>query len=101
MATGVKARVANNGQSCIAAKRALSSPTKLRDKFESAFVAQMQKPKVGDPFDATTDVGPLANAEAVACLMRTLQSSIKADKAKVLTGGKPVDGPGGASICPR
>src|SRR5690348_3428578 len=61
---GIKARVINNGQSCIAAKRFIvASP--IADKFQREFVAQMEKLKLGDPFDEKTDVGPLANAEAV------------------------------------
>jgi succinate-semialdehyde dehydrogenase/glutarate-semialdehyde dehydrogenase len=92
IATGVKARVANNGQSCIAAKRFIVHE-QIADKFQDAFVAQMKALKVGDPFDEKTDVGPLANAEAVTSLDADVQSSIKAG-AKLLTGGKPVDGPG-------
>jgi succinate-semialdehyde dehydrogenase/glutarate-semialdehyde dehydrogenase len=92
VATGVKARVANNGQSCIAAKRFIVHE-QIADKFQSAFVEKMKALKVGDPFDEKTDVGPLANAEAVTSLDADVQSSIKAG-AKLLTGGKPVDGPG-------
>jgi succinate-semialdehyde dehydrogenase/glutarate-semialdehyde dehydrogenase len=92
VATGVKARVANNGQSCIAAKRFIVHE-QIADKFQQAFVAQMEKLTVGDPFDAKTDVGPLANAEAVTSLDADVQSSIKAG-AKLLTGGKPADRPG-------
>jgi succinate-semialdehyde dehydrogenase/glutarate-semialdehyde dehydrogenase len=92
VAVGVKARVANNGQSCIAAKRFIVHD-QIADKFQSAFVAQMEKLTVGDPFDAKTDVGPLANAEAVTSLDADVQSSVKAG-AKLLTGGKPADRPG-------
>src|SRR5580700_7664552 len=89
---GIKARVANNGQSCIAAKRFIVHE-EIADKFQSAFVAQMESLNVGDPFDEKTDVGPLANAEAVISLDADVRSSVKAG-AKVLTGGKPADRPG-------
>jgi succinate-semialdehyde dehydrogenase/glutarate-semialdehyde dehydrogenase len=89
---GVKARVANNGQSCIAAKRFIVAD-QIADQFERAFVSQMEKLKLGDPFDDKTDVGPLANAEAVASLHADVRKTIDAG-AKVLTGGKPADGPG-------
>jgi succinate-semialdehyde dehydrogenase / glutarate-semialdehyde dehydrogenase len=92
VAVGIKARVANNGQSCIAAKRFIVHD-QIADKFQSAFVSQMEKLTVGDPFDAKTDVGPLANAEAVTSLDADVRSSIKAG-AKLLTGGKPADRPG-------
>ena len=77
VAVGIKARVANNGQSCIAAKRFIVHE-QIADKFQRAFVAQMEKLTVGDPFDAKTDVGPLANAEAVTSLDADVRSSIKA-----------------------
>jgi succinate-semialdehyde dehydrogenase/glutarate-semialdehyde dehydrogenase len=89
---GIKARVANNGQSCIAAKRFIVHE-QIADKFQQAFVAKMESLKVGDPFDEKTDVGPLANAEAVTSLDADVRSSIKAG-AKLLTGGKPADRPG-------
>jgi succinate-semialdehyde dehydrogenase/glutarate-semialdehyde dehydrogenase len=89
---GIKARVINNGQSCIAAKRFIVAD-QIADKFQRDFVAQMESLKVGDPFDEKTDVGPLANAEAVTSLDADVRSSIKAG-AKLLTGGKPADRPG-------
>jgi succinate-semialdehyde dehydrogenase / glutarate-semialdehyde dehydrogenase len=89
---GIKARVINNGQSCIAAKRFIVA-TPIADKFQREFVAQMEKLKLGDPFDEKTDVGPLANAEAVVSLQADVSATVKAG-AKLLTGGKPVDGPG-------
>jgi succinate-semialdehyde dehydrogenase/glutarate-semialdehyde dehydrogenase len=92
VAVGIKARVANNGQSCIAAKRFIVHD-QIADKFQSAFVAHMESLKVGDPFDEKTDVGPLANTEAVTSLDADVQSSIKAG-AKLLTGGKAADRPG-------
>ena len=92
VSVGIKARVANNGQSCIAAKRFIVHE-QIADKFQQAFVAKMESLKVGDPFDEKTDVGPLANAEAVTSLDADVRSSIKAG-AKLLTGGKPADRPG-------
>jgi succinate-semialdehyde dehydrogenase/glutarate-semialdehyde dehydrogenase len=89
---GIKARTLNNGQSCIAAKRFIVAD-QIADKFQKEFVAQMEKLKLGDPFDEKTDVGPLANAEAVKSLQADVSASVKAG-AKVLTGGKPADGPG-------
>ena len=90
--TGVKARVANNGQSCIAAKRFIVAE-EIADKFEKAFVSTMESLKLGDPFDEKTDVGPLATADAVTSLHADVQKTIDAG-AKVLTGGQPVNGKG-------
>ncbi len=90
--TAVKARVINNGQSCIAAKRFIVADP-VADRFESAFVARMAALKMGDPMEAATDLGPLSSAAAVATLQTDVEATVKAG-AKVLTGGKPVEGPG-------
>jgi succinate-semialdehyde dehydrogenase/glutarate-semialdehyde dehydrogenase len=92
VATAVKARVVNNGQSCIAAKRFIVGD-EIADKFERTFVAKMEALKVGDPFDEKTDVGPLATPSAVQSLQADVQKSVDAG-ARVLTGGKPNGGPG-------
>lgn len=91
-ATAVKARVLNNGQSCISAKRFIVHE-QIADAFEKEFVRRMQALKLGDPFDPKTDVGPLANPDAVKDLDADVQKTIQAG-AKLLTGGKPVSGPG-------
>jgi succinate-semialdehyde dehydrogenase/glutarate-semialdehyde dehydrogenase len=88
----VKARVINNGQSCIAAKRFIVHE-QIADAFEKEFVRQMQSLRLGDPFDASTDVGPLATPEAVKDIDTDVQKTIQAG-AKLLTGGKPLAGPG-------
>jgi succinate-semialdehyde dehydrogenase / glutarate-semialdehyde dehydrogenase len=90
--TAVKARVINNGQSCIAAKRFIVAES-IADRFESVFVGKMKALKVGDPMNAATEVGPLATADAVTSLQADVDATVKAG-ARVLTGGKPVDGPG-------
>ena len=48
VATAVDARVQNNGQSCIAAKRFIVSE-KIADEFERKFVKRMQELRIGDP----------------------------------------------------
>jgi succinate-semialdehyde dehydrogenase / glutarate-semialdehyde dehydrogenase len=88
VATAVKARVANNGQSCIAAKRFIVEES-IADRFEHEFVMRMEALKVGDPLDPKTDLGPLASASAVEDLQRDVQKSIDAG-ARLLTGGKPL-----------
>jgi succinate-semialdehyde dehydrogenase/glutarate-semialdehyde dehydrogenase len=92
VATAVKARVANNGQSCIAAKRFIVEES-IADRFERAFVARMEALKVGDPLDPMTELGPLATASAVEDLQRDVQKSVEAG-ARLLIGGKPLPGKG-------
>src|SRR5437868_10478358 len=48
--TAVKARIFNNGQSCIAAKRFIVAEA-IADKFEKMFAEKMAALKVGDPVD--------------------------------------------------
>ncbi|HEX4276345.1 MAG TPA: NAD-dependent succinate-semialdehyde dehydrogenase, partial [Bryobacteraceae bacterium] len=88
----VKARVINNGQSCIAAKRFIVADA-IADKFESTFVAKMKALKMGDPMEAATELGPLAGADAVKSLQADIDASVKAG-ARVLTGGHAESGPG-------
>lgn len=90
--TGVKARVLNNGQSCIAAKRFIVAE-EIADEFEKRFVQKMEALKVGDPFDASTDVGPLATADGLDELDADVQKTIQAG-ARLLTGGKRLKQPG-------
>jgi succinate-semialdehyde dehydrogenase/glutarate-semialdehyde dehydrogenase len=92
VATGVKARTLNNGQSCIAAKRFIVTE-EIADRFEETFVEKMRALKLGDPFDDQTDVGPLATADAMESLHADVRRSVDAG-AKVRTGGKPADLPG-------
>src|SRR6266478_4054632 len=58
VATAVKARTINNGQSCIAAKRFIVG-SGIYESFERNFVAQMRGLRVGDPMQESTDIGPL------------------------------------------
>jgi succinate-semialdehyde dehydrogenase/glutarate-semialdehyde dehydrogenase len=88
----VKARIFNNGQSCIAAKRFIVAES-IADEFEHTFVSKMEALEVGDPFDEKTELGPLASANGVADLDHDVQKSIRMG-AHVLTGGKPLDRPG-------
>jgi succinate-semialdehyde dehydrogenase/glutarate-semialdehyde dehydrogenase len=92
VATAVKARVANNGQSCIAAKRFIVDES-IADDFEQELVRRMNALRVGDPLDPKTEVGPLASAEAVSSLQEDVQMTVDAG-ARVLLGGKPLPGPG-------
>jgi succinate-semialdehyde dehydrogenase/glutarate-semialdehyde dehydrogenase len=92
VSTAVKARIFNNGQSCIAAKRFIVAEP-IADKFEREFASRMEALKVGDPFDEKTELGPLSTSDGVADLDRDVQATVRAG-ARVLTGGKPLDRPG-------
>jgi succinate-semialdehyde dehydrogenase / glutarate-semialdehyde dehydrogenase len=90
--TAVTARTINSGQSCIAAKRFFIAD-KVYDNFVGQFVEKMRALKIGDPFDETTEIGPLATAQILNGVHEQVQKSI-AMGAKLLTGGNRVHGAG-------
>jgi succinate-semialdehyde dehydrogenase/glutarate-semialdehyde dehydrogenase len=90
--TAVAARIVNNGQSCIAAKRFIVAEA-VADEFERRFVAAMEALRIGDPLDEATELGPLATPELRDSLDEQVRRSVAAG-ARLLTGGKPLEGPG-------
>jgi len=92
VSTAVKARTINAGQSCIAAKRFFIAD-KIYNNFLEKFVEQMRTLKVGDPFDETTQIGPLATEQILNGVHEQVQKSMAAG-AKLLTGGNRIAGPG-------
>jgi succinate-semialdehyde dehydrogenase/glutarate-semialdehyde dehydrogenase len=92
VATAVQARTVNSGQSCIAAKRFILHE-RIAAEFEKGFVARMASLRVGDPMDKTTDLGPLATAGVLENL-ETQVNETKRMGARVLLGGKRLQGPG-------
>jgi len=90
--TAVKARTINNGQSCIAAKRFIVA-AEIYDEFEKRFVKEMRALEIGDPMEESTDIGPLATPQIVDDLEAQVKKAV-ASGARVLTGGKKIDGRG-------
>ncbi|GHF04448.1 NADP-dependent succinic semialdehyde dehydrogenase [Streptomyces morookaense] len=84
--TAVTARVQNNGQSCIAAKRFIVH-TDVYDEFAARFTEQMAALKVGDPMSESTDVGPLATERGRADLEELVDDALQRG-AVALCGGK-------------
>ena len=85
VSTAVSARLLNNGQSCIAAKRFIVAEA-IADEFERCFVEKFQTLKIGDPMDENTDVGPLATPGILEDLDQQVQACIEKGS-KVLIGG--------------
>ena len=92
VATAVDARVQNNGQSCIAAKRFIAASA-IAEEFERRFVERMKELRVGDPMEETTELGPLSSVEALEALDRSVRETVAAG-ARLLTGGHRMDLPG-------
>src|SRR5689334_16130692 len=87
--TAVQARVINNGQSCIAAKRFIVHQ-RIAEQFEKKFVSRMAALKVGDPMQPDTDVGPLATADVLQGLEEQVNKTVEMG-ARVLLGGKRLE----------
>jgi succinate-semialdehyde dehydrogenase/glutarate-semialdehyde dehydrogenase len=92
IATAVRARVVNNGQSCIAAKRFIVVEGAYQE-FTAGFVKAMAGLRVGDPMDPATQVGPLATTGVLETLVDQVKRSVDMG-ARVLTGGHRLDRPG-------
>ncbi len=88
----VTARVQNNGQSCIAAKRFIVVAERA-EEFIEAYTTAMGEVVVGDPMDAKTVVGPMVNAEQRELLHAQVQDSL-AKGAVLRTGGVIPEGRG-------
>ena len=88
VATAVKARMINTGQSCIAAKRFFIADS-IYDQVEREFVAGLEALKTGDPMDPATDVGPVATPQIARDLDDQVSRAVNAG-ATILTGGARV-----------
>src|SRR4051812_6143391 len=80
----VKARFANCGQVCLAAKRFIATP-RVADEFEARLVIEVSKLRRGDPLDRATQIGPLARGDLREALHVLVSDSISA-------GARPVVG---------
>lgn len=83
--TAVTARMINNGQSCIAAKRFIVAE-EIADQFIDRLVEQYKQLKIGDPMSMDTDIGPLATPGILQDLDQQVEISVQ-QGAKVLIGG--------------
>lgn len=91
-ATAVRARISNNGQSCIAGKRFIVH-TDVYDEFAAEFARLMGELVVGDPMDPATQVGPLATADGRDELAGLVDDAVTLG-AQVLVGGSAPQGEG-------
>ncbi len=90
--TAVAARIINNGQSCIAAKRFIVHEA-CYGEFLRDFVHRFESLRVGSPLEPATDVGPIATRSGLEQLERQVHGAIEAG-ARVACGGKRLPGPG-------
>jgi len=85
-------RLANSGQSCIAAKRFVVDDAVL-EPFTDRLVERMGRARMGDPTDESTEVGPQARRDLRDELHRQVEESVAAGAQRLL-GGEIPDGPG-------
>ncbi len=85
VAMAVTARMINNGQSCIAAKRFIVQDT-IADAFIQKLVEKYAALKVGDPMNLATDIGPLATQTILHELDAQVQKAV-GQGGKILIGG--------------
>ncbi|GHO51122.1 NAD-dependent succinate-semialdehyde dehydrogenase [Ktedonospora formicarum] len=90
--TAVRSRFQNTGQSCIAAKRFIIVEA-VAEAFEHKFVEAAATLRVGNPLQRETQIGPMARGDLRATLDKQVQSSVNMG-AKILFGGRPLDGRG-------
>lgn len=85
VAMAVTARMINNGQSCIAAKRFIVQEA-IADAFIHQLVEKYAALKVGDPMNPATEIGPLATPTILKDLEAQVEAAIQ-QGGKVLIGG--------------
>ncbi len=89
---GCRARMQNNGQSCIAAKRFIVERPVL-DAFTEQFLEEVEALTFGDPLDNHTDIGPIARADLQDEIHDQVERAI-GQGAVALTGGHTLEGDG-------
>ncbi|MGO1410543.1 NAD-dependent succinate-semialdehyde dehydrogenase [Microbacterium sp.] len=85
-------RKINAGQSCIAAKRVIVERA-VYDEFVALYAERLAALRLGDPREATTDVGPIARADLREGLHRQVVESVE-QGATLHFGGEIPEGQG-------
>ena len=88
----------NSGQICIAGSRILVQRA-VADDFIKQFVTRAQALKVGDPMDASTEVGPMTFVAHRDRVLSCIEKA-KAEGAELLCGGSAVSGTTGYFVEP-
>jgi succinate-semialdehyde dehydrogenase/glutarate-semialdehyde dehydrogenase len=88
----VWAKMNNNGQCCVAAKRFIVVEP-LADQFLEKFTAALALLKPGDPLDAATTLAPLSTEAALTQLLKQVDTAV-VNGAALVMGGHRIDRPG-------
>jgi len=87
--TAVTARMLNQGQSCIAAKRFIVHEA-IADEFVEKLKLAFTRLQVGDPLESATSVGPLARPDLVDEIEKQVNESVAAG-ATLISGGHRIN----------
>jgi succinate-semialdehyde dehydrogenase/glutarate-semialdehyde dehydrogenase len=85
----VVGRMNNNGQCCVAAKRFIAVES-IADSFLEKFKNKLSELVIGDPMEATTNLGPLCTEAAAVHIAGQVKRAVDGG-AKIILGGKRVD----------
>lgn len=92
VATAVDARMWNNGQSCIAAKRMLVQDS-IAGEFTDRLIERVSALHVGDPREPDVEIGPLARRDLRDKVAEQVDATVAAG-ARVAAGGRVPGRPG-------
>ena len=81
----------NNGQQCLAGSRILVQRS-IAENFTQDFVARTRKLKIGDPFDTSSEIGPVISKGQFERMNRFAKLAEESDGIEILAGGKPAEG---------
>lgn len=90
--TCAQARIYNNGETCVAAKRFIVVDS-VYQAFRDKFIEKMRQIDYGDPTDQNTMLGPIAREDLRDTLHDLVKRSVDAG-ATCVFGGEIPDGPG-------
>ena len=90
--TCTQARLVNNGETCVAAKRFIVVDS-VYDEFRKRIVEKFEGTKSGDPMDDSSDIGPLARKDLQEKLHEQVEESVKKG-ATIAVGGELPEGKG-------
>jgi succinate-semialdehyde dehydrogenase/glutarate-semialdehyde dehydrogenase len=86
VSTGIKARLQNAGQSCIAAKRFIVNE-RVYDRFVELLLEKLNSVKQGDPMNEETNLGPLVSVQQAEKVAMQVKESCDMG-ARIIYGGK-------------
>jgi 5-carboxymethyl-2-hydroxymuconic-semialdehyde dehydrogenase/aminomuconate-semialdehyde/2-hydroxymuconate-6-semialdehyde dehydrogenase len=81
----------NNGQQCLAGSRILLQES-IAEEFTARFVERVEALKLGNPYDTSTEIGPLISQGQLDRVLGYATQARQSKGIEVLTGGEPASG---------